>query len=79
MFIFVSVKYDPRSAFIFASESGKLHRKSRRIAPDLLLLPRNKSSNLLSGKKLPSRRPKKVTLGQTSTECWRCFGLWGHW
>jgi len=60
MFIFVSVKYDPRSAFIFASESGKLHRKSRRIAPDLLLLPRIKSRNLLSGKKKKKSSSQKL-------------------
>jgi len=49
MFIFVSVKYDPRSA----SESGKLHRKSRRRAPDLLLLPRNKAAAFSVEKTLP--------------------------
>jgi hypothetical protein len=44
MFIFVSVKYDPRSGIASASKSGKLHRKSRRRAPDLLFLCRNKAA-----------------------------------
>ena len=41
---FVSGKYDPRSGFTFASESGKLHRKSRKRASDLLFLPKNKAA-----------------------------------
>jgi len=44
------------------------NRESRSRAPDSLLLPRNKRSNLLSGKNVLSRHLKKVTLGQTLRE-----------
>jgi hypothetical protein len=77
IFIFVNVKYDSRSAFTFATESGKLHRKSRRGALDLLLLFR-KTAAAFPVAKRSSRRLKKETWGQMSRECWWCFPMWGH-